>query len=699
MASSARSYVFGSGEDRGSQQSKNLKGGAGLLGDDSSSDSSSSDSDSDISDAEGTQNFLSKINAATATKKAKASESSANTSTKKSAPEATPRPNTVEPAQKNGAKATNKSPAVSSSQHKMAAAKKESAKDDTDSTSSESSSEEDNAQAKNLKQAVEPTKANLKPKPQDDSTTSDSSSSDDSDSEEEAEKKAAPSKSSSEKKSVPAPKQDSSSSESSDSDESGDEDKNAGAKLGSKSGKMMAPLTKAGDDSSSESDGQSDEEAANAKSSAPKASNVQAQVSKPTKVATKETAPSFESQSGSDSESSEEEDKQSLKTKATPKKAAVSAVLNGDAKSRDASSATKAPKVANGAAEESSSEDESDVEMADESFALARTDDADSGAVEEFVREGFQLRKASENTQATEVLDMFKKAKREGKQIWYFTTPASVPISVIEKMEFPMKNAQTGDSIVSHDGVDYGVDLGASGKPSTFQILVPAKKGASYGIVDRPVDHTMHLKRITQLAATDFTAKPKAEISYSKPPRAQPANLKRRFTPIGVPTPILPPPVPNPSKVSADIPMVDAVSEGKGGDQEPAKKSKKRKLAEDGAKTSKGEKKAKKAKTSSETQVAKASPGVSLSSSQPVKKASPVPVPNPGGRAPSLSQPTPSASTPATGSKKSKSGDKANGTPVGGTPSSKTKKSKSAKSDSSIRQTPIPIPTIPGMKK
>jgi hypothetical protein len=106
-------------------------------------------------------------------------------------------------------------------------------------------------------------------------------------------------------------------------------------------------------------------------------------------------------------------------------------------------------------------------------------------SVEEFIREGFQLRKASENVQASEVLEMFKKAKREGKQIWYFTTPASVPISVIEKMDFPMKNAQTGEAIVSHDGVDYGVDLGASGKPSTFKILVPAKEGSKYGIGKR----------------------------------------------------------------------------------------------------------------------------------------------------------------------------------------------------------------------
>lgn len=703
MANSARGYVFGNGGDRNSQQSKNLKGGAGLLGDDSSSDSSSSDSDSEISDAEGTQSFLSKINAATASKKAKAGEPAANSGTTKSAPSSTPKPNAVEPAQKNGTKAMDKSPAVSSSQRKITTTKKDSAKDHSDTTSSDSSSEEDDAQAKNLKQAAEPTAVYIKPDPQDDSTSSDSSSSDDSDSEE-ADKKAAPSKSSSKKKSAPAPKEDSSSSESSDSDESGDEAKDAGAKLGTKSGKKAAPPAKTSDDSSSESDSESEEGVANAKNSKPKATKVQAQVSKPTKVATKKAAPASESESDSDSESSEDEDERNLKTKVIAKKGAASAVPNGSTKSKDAPSLAKAPKVPNAAAEESSSEDDSDVEMADESFALARTDDANPGAVEEFVREGFQLRKASENTQANEVLEMFKKAKREGKQIWYFTTPASVPISVIEKMEFPMKNAQTGDSIVSHDGVDYGVDLGASGKPSTFQILVPAKKGASYGIVNRPVDHTMHLKRITKLAATDFTAKPKPQISYSKPPRPQPADLKRRFTPIGVPTPVLPPPVPNPSKRSGDVVMVDAASEGKGENQESSKKSKKRKLAEDAVKASKEEKKSKKAKTASEEQVAKANPGAPLSNSQPVKKASPVPVPNPGGRAPSFSQPTPSAaasvSTPATGkSKKSKSGEKENDTPATGTPLGKLKKSKKIKSDASIRQTPIPIPTIPGMKK
>ncbi|KAL8345505.1 hypothetical protein RB601_005518 [Gaeumannomyces tritici] len=640
MANSARGYVFGSG-DRSSQQSKSLKGGAGLLGDDSSSDSNSSDSDSEISDAEGTQSFLSKINAATASKKAKASESAAKSSATKSAPGDTPRPKTLEPAQKNGTKAIIKSPAVSSSQSKIAAIKKESAKDDSDTTSSDSSSEED-----------------------------------------------------------------SSSSESSDSDESGDEAKDAGAKLDTESGKKAAPPAKTGDDSSSESDSESEEEVANAKSSKSKATKVSTQVSKPTKAAakeatkeaTKEVAPA----SDSDSESSEDEAEQSLKTKAMAKKGAASAVSNGSAKSKDASSLAKAPNVA---AEESFSEDDSDVEMADESFALARTDDVDPDAVEEFVREGFQLRKASENTQANEVLEMFKKAKREGKQIWYFTTPASVPISVVEKMEFPMKNAQTGDSIVSHDGVDYGVDLGASGKPSTFQILVPAKKGASYDVVDRPVDHTMHLKRITQLAATDFTAKPKPQVSYSKPPRPQPADLKRRFTPIGVPTPVLPPLVPNPKKKrGGDVAMVDAVSEGKDENQGSSKKSKKRKLADDAVKASKEEKKAKKAKTASEEQVTKANAGASLANSQPIKKASPVPVPSPGGRAPSFSQPAPSAaasvSTPVTSKrKKSKSGEKANDTPATDTLSSKVKKSKKTKSDASVRQTPVPIPTIPGLKK
>jgi hypothetical protein len=202
----------------------------------------------------------------------------------------------------------------------------------------------------------------------------------------------------------------------------------------------------------------------------------------------------------------------------------------------------------------------------------------------------------------------------------------------------------------------------------------------------------MHLKRITQLAATDFAAKPKPQIAYTKPPRQQPANLQRRFTPIGVPTPILPPPVPNMSKKSVDVSMADAPAQ----DEAPgsSKKSKKRKLVEDSVKTPKSDKKSKKVKTAPE--VSKASPVAPPPSSNPPKKTSPVPVPIPGARVPSSSQTAPNiakaASTP-TKDKKSKS----NGT-VTATPSNK-RKLKGKKSDSALRQTPIPPPKIPSMKK
>jgi hypothetical protein len=55
---------------------------------------------------------------------------------------------------------------------------------------------------------------------------------------------------------------------------------------------------------------------------------------------------------------------------------------------------------------------------------------------------------------AAGVSGAFKKSKLGGKQIWYFTAPASIPISSIQSMSLlDMKN---GDAVYSHDGIDYG---------------------------------------------------------------------------------------------------------------------------------------------------------------------------------------------------------------------------------------------------
>ncbi|KAH9431395.1 hypothetical protein MCOR27_000185 [Pyricularia oryzae] len=592
MAGSARSYVFGNNSRNSKQNSIKTEA---MMDDDESS--SGSDSDSDMSDGEGTENFLSKINAATAAKKTNA-------------------------AAKGGAKLSDSASTPATATKKASMFK------------------------------AEPNVTEKKIKPEPATSSSESSSESDSEDEKTAKKSAAATKKAISK---PEPKKAPVSSDSDSSSESDSDEDQSGAKIAAPQNNKQSNTTANNESESSSSEESEDESEEEAQVSKPSKTAAKDKTKKATKAAAivknkaaaESSSSDSESESDSDSDSSEETSS-SEDEKAKPAKAiATKKAVNGVAKSK-----SKKPA------------DDSDVEMADESFALvSKSQPADGELADEFVREGFQLRKASEDTDVSEVLNIFKQAKREGKQIWYFTTPASVPVSVVEKMNFPMRNAQTGDPIVSHNGVDYGVDLGATGVPSTYKILVPAKKGSKYEMVDRGIDHTMHLKRITQLAASDFTAKPKAEIN-AKPPRPQPPVLKKRYTPIGVPTPILPP-LPSVLKSRGDVAMTDAPEEN-GSTSE--KKSKKRKAnAEEAAKTPSSETKSKKAKTIN-----------SISAD------------------PSIPKSTPSSSTPMGTGKKPQAKGKTTAT---ATPVSQAKARSKSSAEPPRTQTPVPLPKMPGLKR
>ncbi|TLD33814.1 hypothetical protein PspLS_00969 [Pyricularia sp. CBS 133598] len=594
MAGSARSYVFGNNSRSSKQNGINTEA---MMDDDDSS--SGSDSDSDMSDGEGTENFLSKINAATAAKRTNA-------------------------AAKGGAKLSDSASTPATATKKASMFK------------------------------GEPNVTDKKIKPEPATSSSDSSSESDSEDEKTAKKPAAVAKkavSKPEAKKAPVSSDSDSSSESDDSDE-----EESGAKVAAPQNSKQSDATANNESDSSSSEDSEDESEEEAQVSKPSKATAMEdkskKVTKPAATVKKKAAESSssdsESESDSGSDSSSEDTSSSEDEKAKPAKAvAIKKAVNGTVKSKSKKQA-----------------EDSDVEMADESFALvSNSQPADGELADEFVREGFQLRKASEDTDVSEVLNIFKQAKREGKQIWYFTTPASVPVSVVEKMNFPMRNAQTGEPIVSHNGVDYGVDLGATGVPSTYKILVSAKKGNKYEMVDRGIDHTMHLKRITQLAASDFTAKPKAQIT-AKPPRPQPPVLKTRYTPIGVPTPILPP-MPPVLRSRGDVAMTDAPVDN-GSTSE--KKSKKRKAnTEEVAKTPLSETKSKKAKTIN-----------SISAD------------------PSIAKNTPPSSTPTGAGKKTQSKGKTAATT---TPVSQAKARPKSSAEPPRTQTPVPLPKMPGLKR
>lgn len=100
--------------------------------------------------------------------------------------------------------------------------------------------------------------------------------------------------------------------------------------------------------------------------------------------------------------------------------------------------------------------------------------------IPEVVSSDFHLRKAGDGTDATDVAKFFSQAKLEGKQIWYFTAPASISIEVVEKLEIPLERAQQGLSILSHKGDDYGVAFEDASTSRAIKLVIPNKAGDQY---------------------------------------------------------------------------------------------------------------------------------------------------------------------------------------------------------------------------
>lgn len=72
----------------------------------------------------------------------------------------------------------------------------------------------------------------------------------------------------------------------------------------------------------------------------------------------------------------------------------------------------------------------------------------------------------------------FKKSHLEGKQIWYFTAPASVPISAIK--ETTLSALKNGDKVYSHNGNDYRFIEDAAEDITYTKIMVPNSSDDGY---------------------------------------------------------------------------------------------------------------------------------------------------------------------------------------------------------------------------
>ncbi|GAW13264.1 hypothetical protein ANO14919_026440 [Xylariales sp. No.14919] len=363
---------------------------------------------------------------------------------------------------------------------------------------------------------------------------------------------------------------------------------------------------------------------------------------------------------------------------------------SSDSEDEDAPSAKANPKSAAAKAQESSSEDsdnssESDDEGAGGKTTVARTNgkDAATESTSQVSRapwlnnSDFMLRKASSSNPGKEVADFFSNANLEGKQVWYFTAPASLPITVLKDMEIDLSKATSGGPLLTHGGDNYGLDLESYATNTQIQLLIPSQGGEKYTSLNRGIDSTVHLRRMAKFGpggevhatATDDY------VPIPKPIREQPEGLRARYTPIGVPTPPIPSVAPT-KRTTASAPSSESGSDGESDVEMTtppasiATPSRKKSAKSD---VTNGDRKRK--HSGDEDQAAKRLKGGQSTE----KKHNPVQALNPSDATPPKKSST-------------KNTDKKEKPKKAKTPKSTTMTSATAK------QTPIPLPTYPGMK-
>ncbi|KAI2463357.1 DNA-directed RNA polymerase I subunit RPA34.5-domain-containing protein [Annulohypoxylon bovei var. microspora] len=236
-----------------------------------------------------------------------------------------------------------------------------------------------------------------------------------------------------------------------------------------------------------------------------------------------------EDESGSDSEDSSDESEDEATAAQQPVEADSSSDEDSDSSSSEAG--------AKSTYEDMDVDDDDEVAVNGTTTAQNSTSQISRPAWME--NSNFVLRKASSDNPAKEVADFFSNTNLEGKQVWYFTAPASLPITVLKDMEIDLSKATTGDALLSHKGDDYGLDLESHATSTQIQLLIPSHGGDKYAALNRGIDSTVHLRRIAKFGPGG-TVSATATDDYAPIPKAireQPQGLKPRFTPIGVPTP------------------------------------------------------------------------------------------------------------------------------------------------------------------
>ncbi|KAK0611537.1 DNA-directed RNA polymerase I subunit RPA34.5-domain-containing protein [Immersiella caudata] len=305
---------------------------------------------------------------------------------------------------------------------------------------------------------------------------------------------------------------------------------------GAKSKKKNEVVTESGSESTSEDDSDSsDEEQVTTKKAGATVNSV-SKTKKSTSSSDDESeASDAESESGASSKASasgsedESEDESENEVPAMPKRQTG---RFGGAKLATASA--KGKEASKGDAMEIDSASSSDSEDGDGSSKAIEKRNGNTVAqrVPEFIGQDFQLRQAADGADAADVAKIFRDAKTQGKQIWYFTVPASLPIEVVQEHAIPLSEIQAGKPVFAYDGADYIASAGQV-VDTSITVLIPNKAGNKYKTLSRSVDRSVHIRKVMRFNEEGTAS---AIASAPKVPRPQPKGLKARYQPLGAPT-------------------------------------------------------------------------------------------------------------------------------------------------------------------
>lgn len=148
--------------------------------------------------------------------------------------------------------------------------------------------------------------------------------------------------------------------------------------------------------------------------------------------------------------------------------------------------------------------------------------------------EGFE--EVDDVTCAAAISKLFHPSAVSGKQIWYITAPANVPIS-LDKID--LNHVAKGVPVIRHEGRDYGLAKETMSSRVQTSIMLPDDE--DYEFVPSKITQIMHLQQVVRLPSAHASlsqtqpsqGSQDSDNELQRPKKEQPKGLRMRYKPSG----------------------------------------------------------------------------------------------------------------------------------------------------------------------